>query len=146
MGKHLLLLVSLLPIIGCPKGDDTDPMEIWYQWQAGIESNPVVSKATLSPSKGGEIHIDLELDFAAIASTGTGSLDTGLTREICEESPFPVELWISIPEIDRKWYGMYDNDKHTFVPSEYHTGGHPDLLPEYRVETGTFIIYLPSEG
>ncbi|MCP4230789.1 MAG: hypothetical protein GY771_11690 [bacterium] len=146
MLKHLLVIAALMPIIGCAKGGDEDPMEVWNEWRAEIEGNAVLSNVEMFPSKGGDMHVTLELDHATIVTAGNDSLDTGLTKEMCEESPLPVELWIKIPELDRNWYGNYDNDAGEFVINEIFEGSHPDLTPEYRVETQTFVIWLPSEG
>ena len=142
----IVLAVFILPIIGCARGGDADPMDVWQAWRNDMEGNPVVSHVEMFPSKGGELHLTLELDHAAIVAGGIDTLDTGLSKEMCEESPLPVELWIKIPEIDRNWYGDYNGETGTFVINEIFEGSHPDLTPEYRVETQTFIIWLPSEG
>lgn len=146
MPKQLLIFIALISVIGCAKGGNEDPMEVWNEWRAEIGQNPVVSHAEMFPSKGGDMHLTLELDHAAMVAGGIDTLDTGLTKEMCEESPLPVELWIKIPDLDRNWYGDYDSEKGTFVINEIFETSHPDLTPEYRVETQTFVIWLPCEG
>ncbi len=146
MKTYILILACTIAFIGCARGGDEDPMDVWHNWRGEIEQNPVVSDVEMFPSKGGYMHITLELNHTAIVAGGVGTLDTGLTKEMCEESPLPVELWIKIPDLDRNWYGDYDSEKAAFVINEIFEGTHPDLTPEYRVETQTFIIWLPSEG
>ncbi len=146
MKKYLFLITVPILLIGCARGGDEDPMDVWHEWRAEIEKNPVISNVEMFPSKGGDMHLTLELDHAAMAAAGNDSLDTGLTKEMCEESPLPVELWIKIPDLDRNWYGEYDSEAGTFVINEIFETSHPDLTPEYRVETQSFVIWLPSEG
>ena len=146
MRKYLLLLSIPVLLVGCARGGEKDPMEVWRDWRVDIEEDPVVSYVEAFPTKGGYMHLTLELDHDVIVANGVDTLDTGLTKEMCAESIFPVELWIKIPALDRNWYGEYDSEVDMFVISETFEGSHPDLTPEYRVETQTFILRLPSEG
>ena len=146
MLKQLLIVIALISVIGCAKGGDENPMEAWNEWRTEIEQNPIISSVEMFPSKDGDMHITLELDHATMVAGAVETLDTGLTKEMCEESPLPVELWIKIPDLDRSWYGEYDSETDTYVIKEIFEGSHPDLTPEYRVETQTFVIWLPCEG
>lgn len=146
MKKLILIAVTAFLIAGCAKGGDRDPMEVFYEWKTEIEKDPVVTDVELFPSKSSYMHLGLELDYNVISSNGMSSFDTMITREMCKGSALPVELWIKIPGLDRNWYGEYDVKSDSFVINEIFSENDPSLTPEYRVETSTFIIWIPNEG
>ncbi|UCH78311.1 MAG: hypothetical protein JSU81_11420 [Candidatus Coatesbacteria bacterium] len=152
MGKHLLALALPL-VVACGaagKGGGEPPedfMEPWEALAARLATRPgVAAEARLGASE--VIFVDVTVDHGAVVAESLAELDTGLSPELLNRAPHPVQFRITIPALEgRYWWGEYDRENGNWVGMATHAQApHPDLEPRLAEATGTFVVALPTEG
>jgi hypothetical protein len=123
-------------------------MESWEDIAAALEARPEVTLAEARLGASGVIFVDVEIDHEAVAAGGISALDTGITAAALAAAPYPVQLRITVPALEgRYWWGEYDAQAGKWVGMATHARPpHPDLEPRLDEVTGTFVVALPAEG
>jgi hypothetical protein len=119
----------------------------WEDVAAAIAARPAVTSAEARLGASGVIFVDVEVGHGAIVAGGVTYLDTGITPAMLAAAPHPVQLRVTIPDLDgRYWWGEYDADLARWTGMATHAKApQPDLEPYLDEATGTFVVALPAE-
>jgi hypothetical protein len=129
-------------------GEEEAAMNTWEETAAAIASKAGVAKAEARLGASGVIFLEVEIDHEATVAGGVTVLDTGITPAALAASAEAVQLRITIPALQgRYWWGEYGAAAGKWVGIATHAQApHPDLEPRLDEDSGTFLVVLPVEG
>ena len=149
--RNYLCVIALAALACAPgraAGEEEAAMKPWEEIAEAMASEVAVSKAEARLGASGVIFVDVEIDHQAVAAGGISTLDTGITAAALAAATHPVQLRITVPALEgRYWWGEYDAKTGKWVGMATHARPpHPDLEPRLDEATGTFVVALPAEG
>jgi hypothetical protein len=150
MSKYLILIATTVLVAACARGGEGEDavMKEWEEVAAAIAARPGVTSAEARLGASDVIFVDVEVGREAIVAGGVTDLDTGITPAALAAAPHPVQLRVTVPELDgRYWWGEYDAELGRWTGMATHAKQpHADLEPRLDEATGTFVVALPAEG